>query len=55
MNSLLLSFVLGVLVIVCFILKMKGQHLSRSLDNAICIVIPIACLLIFIIIIIKYG
>ncbi len=53
MISLLLSFVLGIIVILCLVVKMKRRHLSQSLDNVICIVIPIVCLLTFISIMVE--
>ena len=53
MISLLLSLALGMLVLACLVLKMKGIHLSRSWDIAICIVIPIVCLLTFLAIVVE--
>lgn len=47
MVSLLLSLVLGVLVILCLVLKMTGRRFSKSWDIAICIIVPIICLLTF--------
>lgn len=47
MVSLFLSLILGVVVILCLGLKMTGRRFSKSWDIAICIVVPIICLLTF--------
>lgn len=53
MISLLLSLLLGVLVILCLILKMTGRRFSRFWDIAICVVVPLVCILIFIVTIVE--
>lgn len=53
MISLLLSLVLGILVLVCLVLKMTGHRSSRLWDRVICVIIPIICVLIFLIIIVE--
>lgn len=47
MVSLLLSLILGILVIICLVLKMARRQFSKSWDIAICIVVPVICLLTF--------
>ncbi|MGM9776873.1 MAG: hypothetical protein ACI3ZD_00850 [Prevotella sp.] len=53
MISLLLSLVLGILVLVCLVLKLTGHRSSRQWDRVICVIIPIICVLIFLIIIVE--
>lgn len=47
MISFLLSLVLGVMVILCLVLKMTGRRFSRFWNIGICVVIPIICILTF--------
>lgn len=53
MISLLLSLVLGILVLVCLVLKKTDYRSSKLWDRVICVIIPIICTLIFLVIIVE--
>ena len=53
MISLLLSLLLGILVLVCLVLKMTGHRSSRLWDRVICVVIPVICILTFLVTIVE--
>lgn len=53
MISLLLSLVLGIFVLVCFVLKITHQRSSILWDRVTCVIIPIICILTFLVIIVE--
>ena len=53
MISLLLSLVLGILVLVCLVLKMTGRRFSRLWDSVVCVILPILCTLTFLMTIVE--
>lgn len=48
MISFFLSLLLGLIALVCLGLKMTGRKFSKSWDIAICLVVPILCILMFV-------
>lgn len=53
MISFFISLVLGVLVLVCLGLKMTGRRFSKTMDIALCVIIPVICVLVFIAIVVE--
>lgn len=53
MISFFLSILMGLLALVCLGLKMAGRKFAKSWDIAICIVVPILCLLVFVAVIVE--
>lgn len=49
MISVLLSLVFGILVLLCLVLKMKGQRYSGLWERVICVIIPLMCFLAFLV------